>query len=138
MTPFPVSVQHIALVWNKILPLLNKVLSRPGNTWKHKNLFDKLIANKCTLWLCADGNKISSITVTQVDGTVFEIELHASDAESWDGHYTALEHLEEVARENGCTKARISGRKGWKRRLTDYQEIRVVDGKYIVLEKRLD
>jgi hypothetical protein len=93
---------------------------------------DELKLAKKQLWGIQDGPKIVGICITRVTGKCCEI-FAAAGTQSKRGQILELyNHVERWARDIGCTRMRVIGRKGWMRMLKGYLQTG------IVLEKELD
>lgn len=137
MIPCPIPKDHVHRIWSLVEPLVHKVLDQcPEGSWNADVLLAKLLNGGAVLWVCERDGSPVSITVTQVEPHRDElrcyIELHASVAPEWEGHFEGLATIEQWAQDNGCQSIHIRGRRGWKRRLPSYQE------DYTVFSKRLD
>jgi hypothetical protein len=85
------------------------------------------------VWLAVNESGIRGVLITDLirtdDGLQCEIvTLHGEGMKDW---LRFLPDIEQFARNEGCTSIRVTGREGWSRILTDYDQIGVV------LEKRL-
>jgi hypothetical protein len=98
--------------------------------------FDDLEADVLTgmqlVWLAWDGKEIMAVATTQLVKPRNKVcVLTACAGRDRDQWLPLFAKIEQYAKDEGCTKMRIYGRKGW---------IRVLDGYYVehvILEKAL-
>lgn len=94
-------------------------------------LRDELKLSKKQLWGLQDNGKVAGICITRIAGKCCEIYA-AVGAQSKRGQILELyNHVEQWARDIGCDRMRVIGRKGWMRMLSNYSQVGVV------LEKEL-
>ena len=82
------------------------------------------------LWGYQAGDVVTGVAITSVHkttrGSVCEI-YGACGTESADGQIDSIySSIEQWAKDIGCTRMRVLGRKGWKRRLTGYRETGII------------
>jgi hypothetical protein len=96
-------------------------------------LREELKLSKKQLWgVQDDTGKVAGVCITRVCGKCCEIYA-AAGTQTKRGQILALyQHIEQWARDIGCTRMRVIGRKGWMRMLSGYLETG------IILEKDLD
>lgn len=87
------------------------------------------------IWGFQDGQTITGVAITTVSetsrGKLLEV-IGAAGTESNHGQIDAvIAHVEQWARDIGCTRVRFGGRRGWSRRLNGYEQVG------IILEKEL-
>lgn len=81
------------------------------------------------LWLIVDKGQIKAAVVTGLFGDACEIIATAgTDAKSW---IHLIDGIEKYARDEGKSRVRIIGRRGWARLLPQYKQTS------IILERRL-
>jgi GNAT superfamily N-acetyltransferase len=123
----------VARVWDRAAPLVARAIER-GVGAGFSDVERDVLEGDALLWF-AWSNKIEGVAVTQVlfegDDRVCTLVAVAA-VTPWRNWRHLLEGLEQYARDMGCVKICIRGRKGWKRLLSDYHE-----PPYIVLEKEL-
>jgi len=82
------------------------------------------------IWLAWDGAEIMAVATTQLvkprDKVCVLTACSGRDREQW---LPLFERIERYARDEGCTKMRIYGRKGWQRVLDGYHV------EHVILEK---
>lgn len=116
---------EIDTVWDEINLLLNKVLQKTDFYYTIADIKALLQNKEAQLWTSYSGTQLESICITRIlihpNGKYLEILAMA-------GNKLSLPHLgliEQWARDVGCRKIRLEGRKGWKRHLVDYREVSV-------------
>lgn len=122
--------------WKLAEPLLARDVAPGNSTAMFRDLAEK---NRLMIWLLHDDRRVMAAAATGVkhegDDVIVEIQaLGGERLSTWIDD--ALTEFENLAFENGVDVVRIAGRKGWKRMLPDYTEVRVTNGHHI-LEKRI-
>lgn len=95
-------------------------------------LRDELKLAKKQLWGIQDGAPILGICITRLCGKCCEIYAAAGTQTKRGQIIELYNHIEQWARDIGCTRMRVIGRKGWMRMLAGYSQAG------IILEKELD
>lgn len=118
--------------WNEAQPLLQKAIDRNGNCTA-ASVLNALRSAEMQLWCAYDQDKMIMAGVTEVSQSprakVCLLYLcGGTELASW---VDFRRYVEQWAVEQGCAKARIVGRKGWRRLFPDYEE------RAVVLEKDL-
>ena len=117
--------------WNEIEPFVKRVLLKIDLYYTVDYIKESLLRAEMQLWTSLEGTQIKSICITQIKihpkYKFLEIIIHAGQLESVDH----LKQIEFWAKSQGCTKIKLTGRRGWKRALPDYKE------KLVKLEKEL-
>ena len=117
--------------WHEIEPFVKRVLNKIDLYYTLEYIKESLLRAEMQLWTSLEGTQIRSICITQIQihpkYKFLEIVLHAGQLAS----VAHLNQLEQWGRSQGCTKVRLTGRRGWKRALPDYKET------LIKLEKEL-
>ena len=90
-------------------------------------------AVRSLLWLAWDGKEVLSASVTQIaiengDKICTIVACGGHDKAKW---LNLISGIENYAKEEGCARVRICGRRGWTKALEDYRV------RAIVLEKAL-
>lgn len=90
-------------------------------------------SNLALLWLAWDGAKVWAAAVTQItsnneDKTYTIVACGGEDRTRW---MFLIDKLEEHARDEGCARVRINGRRGWTKALEGYRV------RSVILEKGL-
>ena len=117
--------------WNEIEPFVKRVLSKIDLYYTVEYIKESLLRAEMQLWTSFEGTQIKSICITQIQihpkYKFLDIVLQA-------GQLASVEHsnqIEQWGKSQGCTKVKLTGRRGWKRVLPDYKET------LIKLEKEL-
>lgn len=117
--------------WHEIEPFIKRVLNKIELYYTLENIKDSLCNAEMQLWTSYNETQLKSVCVTQKrihpKYKFLEIVLMAGAMIS----VPELRQIEQWAKEGGCTKSKITGRRGWKRALPDYKET------LIKLEKEL-
>jgi hypothetical protein len=89
-------------------------------------LRDELRLAKKQLWGLQEGPAIRGICITRIAGKCCEIYA-AAGRQSKPGQILELyEHIERWARDIGCDRMRVIGRKGWLRMLAGYSQTGII------------
>lgn len=85
------------------------------------------------LWLAWDGEKILAAAVTSLGIVNNEkiCTIVACGGDEWTRFGHLIEGLEKFAKDEGCKRTRINGRRGWLRALKGYRETQVTIEKEI-------
>jgi hypothetical protein len=124
-----VGIDYIPKLWNRIEPMLEKVVKHSEGELTTNHYLDYLMDDKMQLWVAIEDNNIVMCMVTQfinyptkkilrvlsISGERFK-ELH--------GRFNGM--IEEFALENNCSALELWGRKGWKKMLTDWNDSYIV------------
>lgn len=127
--------EHVALVAPLVTPLLARALRRTQGRTSVESVLEGALENRYQLWVIAStvGDLLAAL-VTEVveygDGSkTCVIGLLGGVAMGRWMHL--MSELEQWAREAGCTRLEVHGRRGWARMLKDYQQ------PFVVLRKEL-
>ena len=117
--------------WNEIEPLVKRVLNKIDLYYTIEYIKESLLRAEMQLWTSLEGTQIKSICITQIQihpkYKFLNIVMQA-------GQLASVEHLHQIeqwGKSQGCTRVKLTGRRGWKRVLPDYKET------LIKLEKEL-
>ena len=118
---------HIREVWPHVRPLLEKASRRTGLN-AFADFEADILAGRSLVWIAWNGNTIeaaaATILINSDPGKVCVITLCAGRQMSrW---LSLIDRIEDYAREEGCTRIRIFGRKGWLRVLEGFAASHVV------------
>lgn len=117
--------------WNEIEPFVKRVLDKIDLYYTIDYIKESLLSAEMQLWTSLEGTQIKSICITQIKihpkYKFLDIVLQAGQLASV-GHFNTIE---QWGKSQGCTKVKITGRRGWKKALPDYKET------LIKLEKEL-
>jgi len=113
-------------LWDEIAPHLARFESERG--FSSADIRRDLASTAKQLWGYEVGGRVIGVCVTQVCKPVVEI-FAAVGTQTSNGQIQEVHAaIERWAREIGCTRLRIKGRKGW---------LRMLDGYEMILEKEL-
>ncbi len=108
MNPFCLGADQIAALW----PRFAHHLKRLPDYFNSEELKQDLIDEQKQLWGIQDGAEIVGVAITRVTGRTCQVVGAAGSAP-----YAAMRelhrHSETWARDIGCSRMRIEGRKGW-------------------------
>ncbi len=93
---------------------------------------ENLRTARMQLWGAQEDGRVIGIVITRVGSGCCELFAGAGTQTARGQIQTLYECIEQWAREIGCTRMRIVGRKGWLRALKGFQV------KDVILEKELD
>lgn len=125
-----VDSSRIDSIWTNVVPLLERALE---HNMEYRQLHDVLKELRQERALLLEKGLYESVAVVKVDYPALVVELfggkvfHDTDNEEW---FTAFD---DIAKQLGCTKIRLFGRKGWLKKLKKYDFNHV----YTVMEKRV-
>jgi hypothetical protein len=123
--------KHVRAFWPHVAPLLKAAVVRTDLTHFDEVERDVLSGNGL-LWIAWSGTiEAAATTVLTETNTGRVCVLTACGGTDMRRWLSLLETIEAYARDEGCARLRIFGRKGWARVLKDY---RVTN---IVLERQL-
>lgn len=109
--------------WDLIEPYLRRLAARFPYDINVPMLREDLRVSRKQLWGYHDGERIVGVCATEIQHPVCWIRAACSDSsESID---VTLAAIERWAKSIGCERVRLAGRKGWKRRLPNYEPIAV-------------
>jgi hypothetical protein len=119
-------------VWPHVRPLLESAGRRTGLN-AFADFEADIFAGRSLVWLAWNGHAIEAAAATALIhsdfGKVCVITLCAGRGmHRW---LKLIEQIEIYARDEGCARVRIFGRKGWQRVLEGFET------KHVVMEKRL-
>lgn len=118
--------------WKDIEPFVKRVLQKIDLCYTIDNIKDALKARQMQLWTSYTGTQLESVCITRMvvhpkAYKILEIVLMAGKMQS----VPELRQIEQWGKDNQCRFIRLEGRRGWQRKLKDYQ----VDA--IILQKEL-
>src|SRR6187551_2208994 len=113
-----VDPQMVGRVWFRVRGLIAAALARGSGDTKIEEIEKDLASGLMLLWLGVDGIESISAGITQLTDGVCTLVAYGG-------------RREDYARDEGCKKVRVLGRKGWARVLKDYSQ------PYIILEREL-
>ena len=125
--------QDAGMIWKQVEPLLMKGMKYDDHSHSGKDLYDAVLEKKMQLWISWNGYVESAILTQLIDYPNFRVcrwflaggkNLHA-----WLDEMT--HQVETWAVANEVKRIELVGRKGWIKKLKDYEE------KHIVMTKEL-
>ncbi len=113
--------------WPRVAPFVRKALEHGEGSYLEADVGHYCMTGEWQLWVIGRGGKIQAVGITEIvnfprqrkclirylSGDLQEILPHWAVFESW-------------AREQGCTRFEIYGRKGWERVLPDWTKQHVI------------
>lgn len=119
-----VGVNALPTLWGDIEPLLAEACSYSPDGMTPSTIVDQMFEGKARMLALAD-EKVRSIMVVTVEafpsGLRVLLCLMASGVDFKTMWLPHEDELKDFAREFGCTKARLIGRKGWKKMLPHWR-----------------
>lgn len=105
-----------------IEPKLSQLCLKPWCDWTVGKIIEDAKFDQILLWLALDGLAIRGVAATQVrlEDSPPTMELKFITGERWHMWAHLLEDLINHARARGCDRIIFEGRKGWARRLPDF------------------
>ena len=125
-TAIAVDPQMVGRVWFRVRGLIAAALIRGNGDTTIEEVEQDLASGLMLLWLGVDGIEIISAGITQLTDGVCTLVAYGGRREDH-----LMQTIEDYARDEGCKKVRVLGRKGWARVLKDYSQ------PYIILEREL-
>lgn len=104
-----------------------------GHDWSE--VTDKLATDHAQMWIVWDGSLIAALVTTVTTDGVCEAWL-AGGREHRRWAHVADRVIPKAAKELGCSRVRIWGRRGWKRVFPHWHEVER-DGVLVVLEREI-
>ncbi|MGY4159038.1 hypothetical protein ACVINW_004880 [Bradyrhizobium sp. USDA 4461] len=123
---------HVRTIWPHAIPLL-----RPACRRTTLNAFvdieTDILTGRGLLWLAWDGKAIAAAATTVlINSDIGKVcVITACGGTGMMRWLPLLEGIEAYAREEGCVRVRIYGRKGWLRVLDGYRE------KHVIMDKEI-
>lgn len=114
-------------------PLIRDAIEKGNGDWTEREVWAGLDRADMLLWLALRDRTPLAICVTMLSPYKFGLAcriilLAGKDMDEW---MSFLPRIEQYARDEKCVRMRVSGRKGWRKMLPDYDE------PFITLEKVL-
>lgn len=131
--PICIDPKQVHEFWPHVSPLLQAACRRTGLN-AFVDIEADILSGRSLLWLAWNGQAIeaaaATILINSEVGKVCIITVcGGSEMRRW---LRLIEEIENFARDEGCTRVRIFGRKGWLRVLDGYE------AKHIIMDKELD
>ena len=124
---------EIEEIWPQIEPFIKKVLQKIDLCYTVEDIKSALCKRKMQLWTSHAGKQIYGICITQIliHPQYKFLEIVLLSGEGLKNYFHHFDTIESWAKEQGCQKIKLVGRKGWAKKLPDYKQ------KLIKLEKDL-
>ena len=124
-----VDPKDVGKVWTRVDHFIREAIDATGES-NFDDVVDDVLHGASLLWLVWDGRNIVGAGITELAGDVCTLLAFGGRISD----IGLIETIENFAQDEGCTKLRIMGRRGWTRVLAkrDYREC------YAVLEKELN
>lgn len=127
-----VDPQRIREIWLHVSPLLRAACRRTGLN-AFSDIEADVLAGRSLLWVAWDGHAVeaaaATVLINSEIGKVCVITVcGGSGMKRW---LPLIGQIENYAKNEGCTRVRIYGRKGWLRVLDDYEQ------KHIIMDKEV-
>ena len=125
--------QNVQVIWGQVEPLLMKAIIYDDFSYDGRNLLDGVLNKDMQLWISWT-DKVESAVLTQIiDYPKFKVcrwfLAGGSHLHLWMDEMT--HQVETWAKQNNCKRIELVGRKGWIKKLKDYE------AKHIVMTKEL-
>lgn len=127
-----VDPSKIAEMWPHVAPFLRAAIARTG-----LSLFSDLerdaLNGTAQVWLAWNGQAIEAAAATALHPTEAGLvcSVLACGGDNMERWLSLLERIERFAKDEGCARTRIVGRRGWLGVLDGYHE------KHVILDKEL-
>jgi hypothetical protein len=123
-----VDPERVEEFWPHVKPLIQSAIERTKLS-AFEDIERAVLGGHQLLWLAWDGKQIEAAATTQLyHGACILTACGGVNCEHW---LPLFEHIEQYARDEGCERMRIYGRKGWEHVLDGYET------KYVILEKAI-
>jgi hypothetical protein len=124
----PIVSTRVPLVWDDIQPHVEEIIALNLGRISADDLYLELLQRKMQLWLIRRGKKVlmAGVTVIRVYPdckAANVIGISGTDIDSW---MKFEAELLKWAKAEGCVAIDVVARKGWLRKLKDWQELGVV------------
>jgi hypothetical protein len=124
-TVFALQSHEIERNWDHIAPHLERVAAKFPFDVDPAQVREDLKRALRQLWGYHDGENVTVICVTEIQHPVCWLRICAGTETSPHQIDAGIAEIESWARSIGCTRIRLAGRRGWKRRLSGYRQIAV-------------
>ena len=116
---WPVGPRDIADAWPLAYPLIATVCRRPSSTWEPRSVLVSVLKGEAMLWLAMGEKGCEAVLMTRIldikGEKLFHIDLFIAEKMA-----RVIQHFDAIkqwAKQQGCTRIRLMGRRGWERRL---------------------
>lgn len=95
---------------------------------------DAVLAGRALMWLALDNNRLLAVATTELRRTEHSLVcvITSCAGHLGDELHRLLGGIEDFARAEGCNKVRLTGRRGWARKLKEHYV-----QKHVMLERQL-
>lgn len=127
-----VDPSRAAEMWPHVSTLLQSAFTKTGFCL-FSDLERDVLKGDALVWLAWNGESIEAAAATALHPTDHGLvcSVLACGGEEMGRWLPLLDRIEQFARDEGCVRSRVVGRKGWTKMLNGYHE------KHVVLEKDL-
>ena len=100
-------------IWHRVAGLVQRAID-VEQEYTLEEIYYSLTAGMHQLWVAGDAEKIEAILITKLMNSICYVELCAGKGMACTKY---LKIVEEWARQAGCNKIVVMGRRGWERAL---------------------
>ena len=127
-----VDPKRVHEIWPHVGPLLRAACRRTELN-AFADIEADILSGRSLAWLAWSGSAVEAVAATilinsEIGKVCIITACAGGDMKRW---LPLIDHIENYARGEGCTRVRIYGRKGWLRVLEGYEE------KHIIMDKEL-
>ena len=118
----------VECVWDKVEPILARVVSRSEGELETEDILDLVTEGRMQLWIVADDKEIIAALVTQIITYPQKkvLRLVSLAGEDFNKFKHFLDMVQSFAIRKGCTALELWGRKGWKKLLPEWKSEYIV------------
>ena len=119
----------VGIMWSRVEPFIARVSGNTVADYSPGDIQAGVSSGEMQLWAVVSGPEVLAAVVTRLNETskrkVCEI-IYAGSADKVGDWGFVIEGIEEWARDAGCSRVMLAGRKGWLRALQGYEQTAVV------------
>ena len=118
----------VEYVWDKVEPILARVVSRSEGELETEDILDLVTEGRIQLWIFAEVKEIIAALVTQIITYPQKkvLRLVSLAGEDFNKFKHFLDMVQSFAIRKGCTALELWGRKGWKKLLPEWKSEYIV------------
>lgn len=116
--------EDIARDWPTVKTLLEPAIERSRGFHSFDRVFADLMIGDLQLWV--GDNELACLTRLQNGARVKMVEFHALGGAHFWRHRDGVPMIEDWARSQNCSRARIEGREEWRRLMPGYSQTGIV------------
>ncbi len=118
----------VECVWDKVEPILARVVSRSEGELETEDILDLVTEGRMQLWIVAEDKEIIAALVTQIITYPQKkvLRLVSLAGEDFNKFKHFLDMVQSFAIRKGCTALELWGRKGWKKLLPEWKSEYIV------------